>query len=35
MIKMASTIRHAEIAELQKDIDRLKEEILALEAAES
>ncbi|CAL4934476.1 unnamed protein product [Urochloa decumbens] len=35
MIKMASAIRKAEIAELKKNIDRLKEEILALEAAES
>ncbi|XP_034570541.1 uncharacterized protein [Setaria viridis] len=35
MIKMASIIRQAEIAELKKNIDRLKEEILALEAAES
>lgn len=35
MIKKASVIRRAEIAELKKKIDRLKEEILALEAAES
>ncbi|CAN6323443.1 unnamed protein product [Urochloa humidicola] len=35
MIKMASAIRKAEIAELKKNIDRLKAEILALEAAES
>ncbi|RLN18356.1 uncharacterized protein C2845_PM02G08870 [Panicum miliaceum] len=33
MIKMASALRMAEIAELKKNIDRLKEEILALEAA--
>ncbi|CAN6292875.1 unnamed protein product [Urochloa humidicola] len=35
MIEMASAIRKAEMAELKKNIDRLKEEILALEAAES
>ncbi|KAL6637606.1 hypothetical protein ACP70R_025178 [Stipagrostis hirtigluma subsp. patula] len=34
MIKRASAIRQAEIAELKKSIDKLKEEILALEAAE-
>ncbi|OEL14602.1 hypothetical protein BAE44_0024379 [Dichanthelium oligosanthes] len=34
MIKMASAVRKAEIAELKKNIDRLKEYILALEAAE-
>jgi hypothetical protein len=33
MIKMASALRMAEIAELKENIDRLKEEILALEAA--
>jgi polyhydroxyalkanoate synthesis regulator phasin len=34
MIGKASAIRHAEIAELDKKINTLKEEILALEAAE-
>lgn len=34
MIKKASAIRQAEIAELKKKIDNLKEEILVLEAAE-
>lgn len=34
MIGKASAIRHAEIAELDKRINTLKEEILALEAAE-
>jgi len=35
MIKMASALRKAEIAGLKKNIDRLKEEILALEAADN